>query len=103
LADKHLPKEVALGFKPVDHLQMAMSLTLNFLVLPIAGRQLYLEASLMGFGKGGFLQTDKLARFINHDLPEDRYRLENIPAIIMRYIAPLTEQYCWGYGISSLM
>jgi len=103
LADKHLPKEIALGLKPIDCLQMAMILALKFSELPITGRHLYLESSLVGFGEGGLLHTDVLAKLINHDLPEARYRLDNIPALIMRYIAPLAEQYCWGYGKSNLM
>ena len=103
LADKHLPKEVALGLKPIDHLQMTMSLALKFIELPITRRQLYLESSLVGFGEGGLLHTEVLAKLMNKDMPEVRYKLDDIPAVIVKHIAPRAGQYHWGYGISNLM
>lgn len=103
LADKHLPKEVSLGLKPVDHLQMTMSLALKFMELPIINRQLYLESSLVGFGEGGLLHTEVLAKLVNNELSPARYRLNDIPSLIIHHIAPLTEHYRWGYGIGNLM
>lgn len=102
-ADKYLPSKVVIGLKPIDNIQMAVVLAMKFSELNIRERQLYLECSLVGFGESRLLHTQALAQLINRDSTEERYKMDNIPATIVKHIQPLAGKYQWGYGISNLI
>lgn len=97
LVDNNLSKDIILGFHSHNNLQMSFANAQELLQTNTA-RKIIVDASVFGMGRGaGNLNTELLVRFMNVNLDKN-YDEVKIMEILDEYIAPLKQQYSWGYA-----
>jgi 4-hydroxy 2-oxovalerate aldolase len=98
LIDHNLNKNIALGFHSHNNLQLSFS-NAQELILLNATRNIILDASVFGMGRGaGNLCTELLIQYINENITR-KYDLMPILEIIDKYIQSLYTKYSWGYSV----
>lgn len=98
ILDKYVDKEIGLGFHSHNNQQMAFANSMHFVnILNKTGRNLLLDASLCGMGRGaGNATTELIANFLNVKYFHN-YDLDAVMDAIDIYMTGFQEKYVWGY------
>ncbi len=98
LVDHNLCPSMLLGFHSHNNLQMSYSNAVTLLQFP-TNRDLMLDCSIMGMGKGaGNLNTELLVEHMNLFYGKE-YRTEPLLAVIDSVINKIRAEFTWGYAI----
>ena len=98
LVDHNLRKEMTLGFHSHNNLQMSYSNAVALLQFP-TNRNLMLDSSIMGMGKGaGNLNTELLLEHLNLYYGK-QYKISPLLEVIDKVINQLHDEYYWGYAV----
>ena len=97
--DKHLDKDIKLGFHSHNNQQLSFSLTMRFVeLLEKAGRGTIVDSSLCGMGRGaGNATTELVANYLNRK-QHGNYDMNAIMDAIDMYMEYFQENYTWGYS-----
>lgn len=97
LIDHNLNPSMALGFHSHNNLQMSYSNAVALLQFP-TNRNLILDASIMGMGKGaGNLNTELLLEHLNLYYGKN-YKIAPLLEVIDKVINQLHSEFYWGYA-----
>lgn len=98
LVDHNLDPNMTLGFHSHNNLQMSYSNAVSLLQFP-TNRNLMLDCSIMGMGKGaGNLNTELLLEHLNLYYGK-KYNITPLLEVIDKVINQLHSEYYWGYGV----
>ena len=98
LVDHNLDPNMTLGFHSHNNLQMSYSNAVSLLQFP-TNRNLMLDCSIMGMGKGaGNLNTELLLEHLNLYYGK-KYNIAPLLEVIDKVINQLHSEYYWGYGV----
>lgn len=98
LVDHNLQPSMLLGFHSHNNLQMSYSNAVALLQFP-TNRDLMLDCSIMGMGKGaGNLNTELLLEHMNLFYGKS-YQTAPLLSVIDRVINQIKTEYSWGYAI----
>ena len=98
IGDRELTPSMALGLHSHNNLQLSYSLAMTLMDMPLQ-RDLIIDSSLMGMGKGaGNLCTELLLEQLNlyHGA---KYETGPALAVIDRIIKVLRQEFQWGYSV----
>ncbi len=97
--DKHLDKDIKLGFHSHNNQQLSFSLTMRFVeLLEKAGRGAIVDSSLCGMGRGaGNATTELVANYLNRK-QHGNYDMNAIMDAIDMYMEYFQENFTWGYS-----
>ena len=97
LVDHNLIPSMTLGFHSHNNLQMSYSNAVSLLQFP-TNRNLMLDSSVMGMGKGaGNLNTELLMEHLNLFYGK-KYHIEPLLEVIDKVINQLHSEFYWGYA-----
>lgn len=97
LVDHNLTSSMPLGFHSHNNLQMSYSNACALLQFP-TNRDLMLDSSIMGMGKGaGNLNTELLLEHLNLYYGKN-YKIAPLLEVIDKVINQLHSEYYWGYA-----
>lgn len=99
--DKELRADISLGFHSHNNQQLSFALSIQFVeqMLKNSTRNMIVDASLCGMGRGaGNTTTELLANYLNRK-QLGNYDMNIIMDAIDLYIKPFQKQYAWGYSI----
>lgn len=97
LVDHNLIPSMTLGFHSHNNLQMSYSNAIALLQFP-TNRNLMLDSSIMGMGKGaGNLNTELLLEHLNLYYGKE-YKIAPLLEVIDKVINQLHSEYYWGYA-----
>lgn len=97
LVDHNLIPTMTLGFHSHNNLQMSYSNAIALLQFP-TNRDLMLDSSIMGMGKGaGNLNTELLLEHLNLYYGKD-YKIAPLLEVIDKVINQLHSEFYWGYA-----
>ena len=98
--DKHLDKDIALGFHSHNNQQMSFALSMQFVdLLKNSGRDCIVDSSLCGMGRGaGNATTELVVNYINRKYGGN-YDMNEVMDAIDMYMQYFLENYSWGYSI----
>lgn len=98
LADKYLNKNISIGFHSHNNLQLSYSNAIALIEEEIE-RELILDGSIMGMGKGaGNLNTELLMEHLNI-FTGSKYSVEPLLETIDKVLKPIHSEHYWGYSI----
>lgn len=98
LVDHNLISSMTLGFHSHNNLQMSYSNAVALLQFP-TNRNLQLDSSIMGMGKGaGNLCTELLLQHLN-EFYGKHYRIPPLLEVIDKVINQLHNEFYWGYAV----
>lgn len=98
IADRILPKEIAIGFHGHNNMMQAFS-TAEKIIERDFDRLIILDASVDGIGRGaGNLNLELIAKYLNQE-KKANYILTPIYEIYDEYIKPLKNRYTWGSSL----
>ncbi|MCI5596712.1 MAG: aldolase catalytic domain-containing protein [Lachnospiraceae bacterium] len=98
LVDHNLIPSMTLGFHSHNNLQMSYSNAIALLQFP-TNRDLMLDSSIMGMGKGaGNLNTELLLEHLNLYYGKN-YQIAPLLEVIDKVINQLHSEYYWGYAV----
>lgn len=98
LVDHNLLPSMTLGYHSHNNLQLSYSNAMTILQFP-TNRNLILDASLMGMGKGaGNLNTELLLEHLNL-YHQKKYNVAPLLAVIDQVINQIHKEYYWGYAV----
>ncbi len=102
--DKHVCKEVRLGFHSHNNQQLSFALSMQFVqMLSESGRGIVIDASLCGMGRGaGNTATELAAGFLNRKY-HGNYDMDIVMDAIDLYMGYFMEHYEWGYSVPYLI
>lgn len=97
--DKRLKPQIKLGFHSHNNQQLSFALTMRFVqMLGESGRDIVVDASLCGMGRGaGNATTELVTSFLNRKCG-CHYNLDAILDAIDIYMEHFKENYQWGYS-----
>ena len=97
--DKNLESEIKLGFHSHTNQQLSFALSIYFInLLKNSGRNIVVDASLCGMGRGaGNATTELMVSYLNRK-EHGNYDLDSVMDAIDLYITGLQEKYSWGYS-----
>ena len=97
--DAHLNKNIKMGIHTHNNQQMAFALSLCFIrLMTKAGRDMMIDASLCGMGRGaGNATTELVANYLNKKC-NCHYNVDAIMDAIDVYMGYYQEKYQWGYS-----
>ena len=97
LVDHNLLQSMTLGFHSHNNLQLSYSNAIALLQFPTT-RDLMLDCSIMGMGKGaGNLNTELLLEHLNLFYGK-KYKTEPLLEVIDKVINQLHDEFYWGYA-----
>lgn len=97
LIDHNLDSQIAIGFHSHNNLQMSFANAQELMLLHTK-RQLIIDSSVYGMGRGvGNLNTELITQYYN-DYIEDRYPIIPLLQIIDENLNAFITQYSWGYS-----
>ncbi len=98
LIDHNLSKTIRMGFHSHNNLQLSFS-NCQALVNVETDRNISLDASVNGMGRGaGNLNTELIAQYLN-DHQTRRYEIERILEIVDEFIIKIKAEHEWGYSV----
>lgn len=97
--DEHLDKDIKMGIHTHNNQQMAFALSLCFIrLMQKAGRNMMVDASLSGMGRGaGNATTELIANYLNKKCG-CHYNVDAIMDAIDVYMGYYQENFEWGYS-----
>lgn len=99
LLDRHLDKDIQLGFHSHNNQQLSFALCMHFVdLLQNTGRGIVIDSSLCGMGRGaGNATTELVANYLNKK-HQGNYDMNVIMDAIDMYMGNFQENYSWGYS-----
>lgn len=99
LLDRHLDKDICLGFHSHNNRQLSFALSMHFVeLLQKSERTAIVDASLCGMGRGaGNATTELMVSYLNEKQHGD-YDMDAVLDAIDIYMQAFQEQYSWGYS-----
>lgn len=99
MLDRHLDKDIKLGFHSHNNQQLSFALSMHFVdLLQNSGRDIVVDSSLCGMGRGaGNTTTELLANYLNRK-HGGRYDMNIIMDAIDMYMEDFLKNYEWGYS-----
>jgi 4-hydroxy 2-oxovalerate aldolase len=98
ILDSHLIDEISLGFHAHNNQQLAFALCIHFIDLLKNRRNIIVDSTLSGMGRGaGNATTELVAGFIDR-FHNGNYDLNAIMDAIDLYILRFSERFSWGYS-----
>lgn len=97
--DSEIDKSIRIGFHSHNNQQMAFANSMKFVeILMKTGRDMIVDASLCGMGRGaGNATTELMVNFLNRKC-QHNYDLDSIMDAIDIYMTGFQEKYSWGYS-----
>ncbi|MCR5487742.1 MAG: hypothetical protein K6F35_09480 [Lachnospiraceae bacterium] len=96
--DKYLDKKINLGFHAHNNQQLAFALCIDFIKGMKDKRNIIVDATLSGMGRGaGNATTELVANYLNR-FQHGNYDMNAIMDAIDIYMQKYKEQYTWGYS-----
>jgi 4-hydroxy 2-oxovalerate aldolase len=96
--DKTLSKKIAIGFHAHNNQQLAFALSIYFIEKLKEKRDVIVDATLCGMGRGaGNTTTELLANYINRN-QHGNYDMNAIMDAIDIYMQKYQEKFSWGYS-----
>ncbi|MDR1061704.1 MAG: HAD hydrolase family protein [Clostridiales bacterium] len=103
LVDGHLDRQIAIDFHTHNNMQLSFSFAQAIVGLSGGKRDIVLDATLDGMGKGaGNLNTELIVDFLNSEKGYG-YDFDGICDAIDEHIAWIKESRGWGYSVPSLL
>ncbi|WP_419067924.1 aldolase catalytic domain-containing protein [Candidatus Allofournierella excrementavium] len=98
LVDNNLAKDIALGLHLHENLAQSFSLAQRFLDMHLVGRDVTVDASLLGMGRTpGNLCIELIADYMNRNCGKN-YDIDRMLDAIQEHILPIKEKSPWGYS-----
>lgn len=98
ILDRELDGGIALGFHSHNNLQLSFSLCIHFVAVLYGKRNVMLDSSLCGMGRGaGNAPTELVANFLNQKYHKN-YDMNEVFDAIDMYMTTFQENYAWGYS-----
>jgi 4-hydroxy 2-oxovalerate aldolase len=98
ILDEELNSSITLGFHSHNNLQMSFSLSIYFTNYLYGKRNIMIDSSLCGMGRGaGNAPTELVANFLNQKYHKN-YDMNEIFDAIDMYMPTIQEKYRWGYS-----
>lgn len=98
ILDRELNGDIALGFHSHNNLQLSFSLCIHFVATLYGKRNVMLDSSLCGMGRGaGNAPTELVANFLNQKYHKN-YDMNEVFDAIDMYMTTFQENYVWGYS-----
>ncbi|MDE7325199.1 MAG: aldolase catalytic domain-containing protein [Lachnospiraceae bacterium] len=95
---KCLSHDIAFGFHAHNNIQMAFANVMEFLDIEPCDRQLFVDSSIFGMGRGaGNVPTELLMEYLNHQ--GCQFNTAPILSVYQKYLEPIYHQYGWGYSL----
>lgn len=99
MIDKHLSKDIKLGFHSHNNLLLATANTQLFISTMYYKRDIMIDTSLLGCGRGaGNAHTELLVQFLNQKYKKE-YELNYLLDMIDLLMPTIKEKTNWGYSI----
>lgn len=98
--NEELRDDIAIGFHSHNNQQLSFALSIHFIeqMLAKSGRDIMVDASLCGMGRGaGNATTELIANYLNHN-QLGQYDMDMIMDAIDTYMESFQEKYSWGYS-----
>lgn len=103
MVDHNLNSNIAIDFHSHNNFQLSFSLAQEVISLSNGKRDIIIDATLNGMGKGaGNLNTELLVDYLNRKLGYD-YDFDLILDTIDEYTYKIKSEHQWGYSIPSFM
>lgn len=99
ILDRHLDKDIRLGFHSHNNRQLSFALTIRFCeMMADRERNIIVDSSLCGMGRGaGNATTELVASYLDRRRHGD-YDMDAIYDAIDMYMEPFKAKYKWGYS-----
>lgn len=98
LVDNNLAKDIALGLHLHENMAQSFSLAQSFLNKHLVGRDVTVDASLLGMGRApGNLCIELMADYLNLNFGK-QYDIDCMLDAIQDHILPIREKEPWGYS-----
>ena len=96
--DSELDNEISIGFHSHNNMQLAFSLSMHFIEYLSGKRNVIVDSTLCGMGRGaGNATTELLVSYLNKIHHKD-YDLNDIMDAIDLYMVTFQQKYQWGYS-----
>lgn len=96
--NQYLDTDIKLGFHSHNNQQLSFALTMQFVDMLYGSREIVIDASLCGMGRGaGNAATELTANFLNRNY-QGNYDMNVIMDAIDMYMEYFLEHYKWGYS-----
>ena len=103
LVDHNLHRDIAIDFHSHNNFQLSFSFAQEVIRLSHGTRNIILDATLAGMGKGaGNLSTELIADFLERKMAY-HYDLDILFDAIDEHLYDMRQKYHWGYSVTSLM
>ncbi len=98
ILDSYIDKSIELGFHAHNNQQLAFALCIHFIELLKDKRNIIVDSTLSGMGRGaGNATTELVASYINR-VENGNYDMNAIMDAIDMYIQVFREKFTWGYS-----
>ena len=98
ILDSHLDASIELGLHAHNNQQLAFALSIRFMELLANKRNIIVDCTLSGMGRGaGNATTELVASYINR-VYNGNYDMNAVMDAIDMYIKGFAEKYTWGYS-----
>ena len=102
IADRIVPKHIALGFHGHNSMMQALSITQAVLKESFA-RDIMIDASVYGIGRSaGNLHLELIAKYLNEEY-QKHYEILPILRIYEKFIQAIRKKEAWGYSVPYLL
>jgi len=99
LFDKHLNKDILLGFHPHNNLQNAYANAITFITNAKEERSIVVDSSILGMGRGaGNLPTELIVEYLNKNYDKN-YDILPLLDVTDEIIGKIKEENDWGYSL----
>lgn len=96
--DSELDNEISIGFHSHNNMQLSFALSMHFVEFLSGKRNIILDSSLCGMGRGaGNATTELVVSYLNKKWNKD-YDLNDIMDAIDLYMVTFQQNYQWGYS-----
>ena len=103
VVDYNLNSDICIDIHSHNNFQLSFAFAQETIRLSGDKRNIILDSTLNGMGKcAGNLNTELIVDYLIRKKNYD-YELDGILDIIDRYLAPLKNNYSWGYSIPAFM
>lgn len=103
LFENNLRPEICLGYHSHNNLQLAYSNTIDFIQIKELNREIIIDSSIYGMGRGaGNLTTELVADYLNKKKHTD-YNIIPLLETIDKYLEAIYRENYWGYSIAHFL
>ena len=103
LVHHNLNTEIVIGFHSHNNLQMSFALAQEFIQMSIGQRQVIVDATMCGMGRGaGNTNTELVVDYLNRKY-QYSYDMDGILDIVDIYMLQILDKYEWGYSVPNFI